>query len=119
MKSHRKGIAKEIAMGEMVQKTRKASLLLTNPTHLAIALYYVQDKTPLPIVIAKGADETAFAMISTARFYGIPVMQNIMLARALMQDALIDQYIPSSLIEPVAEMLIALRKLTEGEWEEA
>jgi type III secretory pathway component EscU len=42
-----------------------------------------------------------------------------MLARALMQDALIDQYIPSSLIEPVAEMLIALRKLTEGEWEEA
>jgi type III secretion protein U len=119
MKSHRKGIAKEIAMGEMVQKTRKASLLLTNPTHLAIALYYEQDKTPLPIVIAKGADETAFAMINTARFYGIPVMQNIMLARALMHDALIDQYIPSSLIEPVAEMLIALRKLTEGEWEEA
>lgn len=118
VKSHRKGLAKEIAMGEMVMKTRKASVVVTNPTHLAIAMYFEESVTPLPIVLAKGADEVAFQMIGVAKSYGIPVMQNITLARALMKDAKIDSYIPSELIEPVAEVLIALRRLTQGHWEQ-
>lgn len=119
VKSHRKGMAKEIAMGEMTMKTRKASVVVTNPTHLAVAMYYREGVTPLPVVLAKGADSLAFQMVSVARFYGIPVMQNIPLARALMQEAVIDQYIPSELIEPVAEVLIALRRLTQSPWEDA
>jgi type III secretion protein U len=114
VKSHRKGLAKEIAMGEMVMKTRKSSVVVTNPTHLAIALYYEENVTPLPVVLAKGADAVAFQMVSVARQYKIPVMQNIKLARALMELAKIDQYIPSDLIEPVAEVLIALRRLANG-----
>jgi type III secretion protein U len=118
VKSHRKGMAKEIAMGEMVMKTRKASVVVTNPTHLAIAMYYEENVTPLPVILAKGADEVAFQMISVAKSYGIPIMQNITLARALMKDAKIDAYIPSDLIEPVAEVLIALRRLTQSPWEQ-
>ena len=117
VKSHRKGLAKEIAMGEMVLKTRKASVVVTNPTHIAIALYYEEKITPLPVVLAKGQDGLAFQMIHTANEYGIPVMQNILLARALMTTAIIDQYIPPDLIEPVAEVLIALRRLVEGPYE--
>ena len=115
VKSHRKGLAKEIAMGEMVLKTRKSSVVVTNPTHLAIALYYEPSVTPLPVVLAKGQDGLAFQMVDMAKQYGIPVMQNINLARALMSFAKIDQYIPSDLIEPVAEILVALRRLAENE----
>jgi type III secretion protein U len=111
MKGHRKQVAKEIAMGEMSLKTRKSSVVVTNPTHLAVALYYEQDVTPLPVVMAKGRDQTAYQMIGIARQFGIPVMQNIWLARELTDSAQVDQYIPSQLIEPIAELLIALRRL--------
>ena len=111
MKSHRKGLQKEIAMGEMVLKTRKSSVVVTNPTHLAVALYYEEQVTPLPVVLAKGKDQVAWHMVRIARAHGIPVMQNIHLARELTASAKVDQYIPSELIEPIAELLIALRKL--------
>lgn len=110
MKSHRKSVAKEIAMGEMVMKTRKSSAVVTNPTHLAVAIFYDEKTTPLPMVVAKGKNEVAHEMVRAARACGIPVMQNIELARALTDLAKIDQYIPSELLEPIAEFLIALRR---------
>lgn len=113
MKSHRKSVAKEIAMGEMVMKTRKASAVVTNPTHLAVALYYDEAVTPLPVVVAKGKNEVAHQMVRMAKSCGVPVMQNVSLARSLTELATIDQYIPSDLIEPIAEFLIALRRFKE------
>jgi type III secretion protein U len=115
MKSHRKSVAKEIAMGEMVMKTRKSNAVVTNPTHLAVALFYEEAVTPLPVVVAKGKDEVAHQMVRMAHSCGIPVMQNVELARALTELARIDQYIPSELIEPIAEFLIALRRFTAKE----
>ncbi len=112
MKGHRKQVAKEIAMGEMSLKTRKSSVVVTNPTHLAVALFYQEDVTPLPIVMAKGKDQSAHHMVSIARRYGVPVMQNVWLARMLTESVQVDQYIPSELIEPIAELLIALRRLS-------
>ncbi len=114
MKGHRKQVAKEIAMGEMSLKTRKSSVVVTNPTHLAVALYYQEEVTPLPIVMAKGRDQSAHHMVSIAHRYGVPVMQNIWLARQLTESVQVDQYIPSELIEPIAELLIALRRLSAG-----
>ena len=112
MKGHRKSVAKEIAMGEMVMKTRKSNAVVTNPTHLAVALFYDETITPLPVVVAKGKDAVAHQMVRMAYSCGIPVMQNVELARALTEMAKIDQYIPSDLIEPIAEFLIALRRFT-------
>lgn len=111
MKGHRKQVAKEIAMGEMTLKTRKSSVVVTNPTHLAVALYYKEEETPLPLVMAKGKDQLAYQMVRIALASGIPVMQNVQLARDLMAAAEVDQYIPADLIEPIAELLIAMRRL--------
>ena len=98
-----------------VERTRKASVVVTNPTHLAIAIEYDKDKTPLPVVVAKGEGLLAQNMVRAAREEGIPVLQNIPLAHALMDSATIDQYIPSELVEPVAEVLRLVRDLNRPE----
>ena len=113
VKGHRRQLAQEIAMGEQVENTRKASVVVTNPTHLAVAIYYEQDETPLPIVVAKGEGLIAERMKAVAEEEGIPVMQDVPLARALMRSAQVNQYIPSELIEPVAEVLRALKRLAD------
>lgn len=109
IKHARKHLHQEMAMNGAVEQTRKASVVVTNPTHLAIALYYEEDEVPLPVVLAKGEGALAAAMVKAAREEGIPVMQNIPLARALMAQAQIDQYIPAELIVPTAELLRLLR----------
>ncbi|NKI94045.1 type III secretion system export apparatus subunit SctU [Rhizobacter sp. SG703] len=119
VKSHRKELAKEIAMGETAHQTRKASVVVTNPTHFAVAIRYEQDVTPLPIVTAKGADEVAHMMVRVAREAGVPVLQNIPLARGLTRSATLHRYVPTEFIEPVAELLRELQRLAlergEGE----
>lgn len=111
VKSHRKELAKEIAMGEAGHNTRKASVVVTNPTHLAIAIRYERDVTPLPIVVAKGAGEVALMMKRVAEEAGVPVMQDIPLARGLMRQARLHHYIPSEFVEPVAALLRELQRL--------
>lgn len=111
IKHQRKHLHQEMIMHGSVAKTRKASVVVTNPTHLAVAIFYDPDKTPLPVVLAKGEGTLANEMIRAAREESIPVMQNIPLARALMAQAVPDHYIPSELIEPVAEILRLVRKL--------
>jgi type III secretion protein U len=98
-----------------VNSSRKASVLVTNPTHLAIAIYYEKDVTPLPVVLAKGEGALATRMIVAARESGVPILQNIPLAHALMNTALLDQYIPSELIEPVAEVLRLVQGLSRDQ----
>ena len=105
IKHQRKHLHQEMMQHGAVQNTRKAQVVVTNPTHLAIAIQYDKDKTPLPVVVAKGEGWLAQRMVEAAREEGIPVLQNIPLAHALMNTAPLDQYIPSELIEPVAEVL--------------
>lgn len=115
IKSQRRGLHMEMLANNAVSSARNASVLVTNPTHLAIALRYEdgEDATPLPLVLAKGEGALAEQMISAAREAGVPVMQNIPLAHALFDSAEIDQYIPSDLIEPVAEVLKQVAWLRE------
>lgn len=105
IKHQRKHLHQEMLQHGAVQNTRKAQVVVTNPTHLAIAIQYDKDKTPLPVVVAKGEGWLAQRMVEAAREEGIPVLQNIPLAHALMNTAPLEQYIPSELIEPVAEVL--------------
>ena len=113
MKSQRKHLHQEMMQNDAVQQSRRATVLVTNPTHLAIALRYDEGDTPLPLVLAKGEGALAQKMIDAARESGVPVMQNIPLAHALFNDASINQYIPSELIEPVAEVLKIVRNLSK------
>lgn len=124
VKGHRREFAKELILGDEVERTRDATVVVTNPTHLAVALYYVEGETPLPMVLAKGEGAIAQAMRRVAEEEGIPVLRDVPLARALMSQAQVNQYIPSELIEPVAQLLVTLRRMAEsqgeqrGDWQE-
>ena len=114
IKSKRKQFHHELMMEDTSQRVRKSSVLVTNPTHIAIAILYDAEETPLPLVMAKGEGYLAERMIAIAKEEGIPIMQNVPLARTLHAEAPVDQYIPSSLIEPVAEVLRWVQSLQEG-----
>jgi type III secretion protein U len=109
LKQTRKRLHQEMATSGAVSAVRKASALVVNPTHVAVALRYDPATTPLPIVIAKGCDGVALQMIDMARQLGVPVMRDVPLARALLADARENDYIPSELVVPVAHVLRAVR----------
>lgn len=112
VKGHRRQLYMELLSEGAVQRSRTASVIITNPTHLAVALLYDEARTPLPMVVAKGEGLLAERMVAAAREAGVPVMQDIPVARALFQHAEVDQYIPSDLIEPVAAVLRLVRRLS-------
>lgn len=111
IKHKRRHLHQEMLQEGAVQSARKATVLVTNPTHLAVALHYEEGETPLPVVLAMGEGVLAERMRQAARDAGVPVMQNIPLARALTEQSTAGQYIPSELVEPVAELLLLLRRL--------
>jgi type III secretion protein U len=86
-------------------------VLVTNPTHYAVALDYEEGRTPLPVVLAKGEGLLAQRMIAVAREEGIPILQQAPLARALFEEGTENAYIPKDLIGPVAEVLRWLKTL--------
>lgn len=105
IKSQRKQLYNELMNQNTLGNTRKAKVLVTNPTHFAVALDYDQEKTPLPVILAKGEGALAQRMIEVAQEEGIPIMRNVPLARALYRDGTENAYIPRDLIAPVAEVL--------------
>ncbi|MET4580110.1 type III secretion system export apparatus subunit SctU [Ottowia thiooxydans] len=111
IKHKRRHLHQEMMQEGAVDSARKATVLVTNPTHLAVALHYEEGETPLPVVLAMGEGALAGRMRHAAREAGVPVMQNIPLARALTEQSTAGQYIPSELVEPVAELLRLLRQL--------
>ncbi|WP_142848228.1 type III secretion system export apparatus subunit SctU [Telmatospirillum sp. J64-1] len=113
IKGKRKQLHQEMMTTNMVEKTRKASVVVTNPTHIAVALYYDKDETPLPVVLAKAENLIAKRIVEIAKEEGIPIMRNVPLARALFEEAEIDQYVPSDLLEPVAEVLRWVQQLEQ------
>lgn len=115
IKHQRKHLHQELLMSGAVEKSRTATALITNPTHLAIAIRFERRSVPLPVVLAKGDGLLAERMVMAARRAGVPVVQNIPLARSLMEHSNVDQYIPSELIEPVAEVLRILQEFSQKE----
>ncbi len=115
IKGKRKQMHQEMANDNSTQAVRRADVLVTNPTHLAIAIEYKQDKTPLPLILAKGQGHLAERMIKVAEECGVPIMRNVPLAHDLWEQGEELHYIPSSLIEPVAEVLRWLRDLRASE----
>lgn len=115
IKSQRKHLHMELMHNDATDKARQATVLVTNPTHYAIALNYQEGETPLPLVMAKGEGALAQHMIDAARAAGVPVMQNIPLAHALFDTAQVNQYIPSDLIEPVAAVLRLITDLAHSQ----
>jgi flagellar biosynthetic protein FlhB len=89
-----------------LRKTRNADVLITNPTHVAVALQYVHGKMESPQLIAKGSGFMAAAMRKIAARHGIPVVQNPSLARTLFHDLPVDAGVPPSLYAQVARIIV-------------
>ena len=105
VKGKRKQLHQEMISQNALGNVRKAKVLVTNPTHYAVALDYEKDRTPLPVILAKGEGFLAQRMIRVAQEEGIPIMRNVPLARSLFENGTENAYIPKDLIGPVAEVL--------------
>jgi flagellar biosynthetic protein FlhB len=94
---------------QMIKATETATVVITNPTHYAVALRY-EVNLPAPIVVAKGLDLLAQKIKEIAWDRGIPVMENRPLAQALYKGAEVGDSIPSALYHAVAEILVMVYK---------
>lgn len=96
---------KQLAMRRMMHEVPKATVVITNPTHYAVALKYERGKNSAPTVIAKGVDVVALRIKEIAKENSVPIVENKALARALYAKVDIDQSIPMELYQAVAEIL--------------
>ncbi len=101
----------EMAMKRMLAEVPKASVVLTNPTHVAVALRYDAKETEAPLLVAKGADHLAEKIREIARAYGVPVIRKPELARTIYSTVKLDSTIPQSLYAAVAEVLAMIYRL--------
>lgn len=118
IKGERKQRHIEMLNEKSVERSREATVLVTNPIHVAVAILYRKGVTQLPVVIGKGREAVAQRMVHAAREAGVPVMENVPLAWSLLETAEMDVHIPEALIEPVAEVLRLVRAAA-GEGDEA
>jgi type III secretion protein U len=114
IKQKRKQLHHEWSQQNMKAGVRRANVVVTNPTHYAVALYYEKGETVVPIVTAKGEDHMAQLIRETAAEEGIPMMRNVDLARALYAEVEMDDYVPQELFEAVAQVLLWARAVREG-----
>lgn len=94
----------------MLQKVPEADVVITNPTHIAIALKYDAMEAPAPLVLAKGVDHMAEKIKQIARENNIPIRENKPLARALYKAVEIGDIIPEELYQAVASILAQIFK---------
>mgnify|MGYP000095937536 CR=1 FL=1 len=119
IKSKRRQIAQEIAYQDgPTGGIQNAKALVTNPTHIAIAIGYEKQIDPAPYVLCMGEGALAERMIFLAKKFNIPIVRNIKLARQLWDEADLYEFIPEDAYEPVAEILRWIASLnTETEYD--
>lgn len=105
IKARIKAIQTQMARQRMMSAVPKADVVVTNPTHYAVAIQYDKTVAPAPIVIAKGVDYLAFQIRDIAKNNNIPIVENRPVARALYNKVPVDGIIPSDLYVAVAEIL--------------
>ena len=112
VQAKRRQRAREMAsQRRMLDEVPKATLIITNPTHLAIALRYQHGVTAAPVVIAKGRDQFALQIVARARRHGVPVVERKPVARALFKMVKVGQEIPQILFVAVSEVLSYVYRL--------
>jgi flagellar biosynthesis protein FlhB len=114
IKARVRKLQRENARRKMFHKVRTATVVVTNPTHLAIALQYEAGAMKAPKVIAKGAGHVAKRIVMIARKNGVPVVERKPLAQALFKSVKIDQDIPLGLYFVVAELMAYVYQLKGG-----
>ncbi|MEB3198138.1 MAG: flagellar biosynthesis protein FlhB [Candidatus Sericytochromatia bacterium] len=102
---------REAARRRMMADVPSATVVVTNPTHVAVALKYDRDSMVAPVVVAKGLDLIAQRIKTIAAEAGVPMIENVPLARELYRRLEIQDEIPEDLYAAVAEILVMVQKL--------
>jgi flagellar biosynthesis protein FlhB len=111
-KARMRNIARARIRRRMMANVPKATVVVTNPTHYAIALRYVRDMDSAPKVLAKGQGQLALKIREIAELNNIPIVENKTLARSLYNATEIDQVIPKEFYRAVAEIILYLDSKT-------
>jgi flagellar basal-body rod protein FlgB len=114
VRSRMKSIALSRARRRILTEVPKATMIVANPTHYAIALRYVSGETNVPVVLAKGTDYLAIKIRETADENFIPIVENKRLARAMYNEVDIGKIIPPEFFRGIAEIVIMLKAMREG-----
>jgi flagellar biosynthesis protein FlhB len=114
IKSRIRRLQREWMRRRMMQQVPKATAVIVNPTHYAVAIRYAIETMPAPVVVAKGQNYLALRIRQKAVEYQVPVIENPPLAQALYRSAEIGQEIPGHLYRAVAEILAYIYRLTGG-----
>ncbi|MDD5167385.1 MAG: flagellar biosynthesis protein FlhB [Syntrophales bacterium] len=104
-------IQREMARKRMMAAVPKADVVITNPTHYAVAIKYAQDEMNAPVVVAKGADLIAAKIKEIAKKSHVPIVENKAVARLLFTLTEVDEVIPEKLYRAVAEILAYVYRL--------
>jgi flagellar biosynthetic protein FlhB len=113
IKARIRRIQVEMSLRRLRQEVPKASVILVNPTHVAVALRYEPKTMDAPILVAKGADHIAERIVSIARAYGVPIIRRPEVARAIYATVKPGRPIPEALYIAVAEVLAMLLRLRQ------
>lgn len=111
IKSKIKQKQRELATRRMMQQVPDATVVVTNPTHIAVALKYVDGESEAPVVVAKGSDYVAIKIKEIAKENNVPIMENKPLARMIFNEVELDTPIPANMYQAVAEILAVVFKL--------
>lgn len=103
---------REVAQRRMMQEVPKADVVITNPTHIAVALKYDADKSAAPVLVAKGKRLVAEKIKQIAEEHKVPIVESVMLARTLYASVEIGDEIPAELYQAVAEILAYVYRLS-------
>ncbi|MBB3455676.1 flagellar biosynthetic protein FlhB [Rhizobium sp. BK313] len=105
VKSRQRSVARDRARRRMMKQVPRATLVIANPTHFAVALRYVREENDAPVVVAKGQDLIALKIREIAEANGIPVFEDPPLARSMFAQVSVDSVIPSVFYKAVAELI--------------
>jgi flagellar biosynthetic protein FlhB len=111
MKSRIRRIQRDLARRNMMKDISKATAVIVNPTHYAVAIRYDMEGMAAPLVLAKGRNYLARRIREIAMEHQVPIIENEPLAQALYKSAEVGQEIPAHLYRAVAEVLAYIFKL--------
>jgi len=103
----------QMRMQRIQQEVPKASVVLVNPTYVAVALRYEAKTMDCPVVVAKGADYMAERIREIARAYGVPIIRRPELARTLYSTVKPGEPVPASLYMAIAEILAMIYRIRQ------
>lgn len=113
LKSKIKQKQREMSQGRMMQSVADATVIITNPTHIAIAIKYAEGQMEAPKLVAKGAENIAIKIKELAKEADIPIIENKPLARLIYEKVELEEDIPQDMYQAVAEILAMVYKLNQ------